>query len=118
MKPYLMIFNKEITDTDKLFGFQIMSKEQAKTFIKAIKKLEENVSEFEICGEYYEYSTADFEYQLISPTEVKMLAKMFEFDFDPSSGDSPAIGAMPNAIEQYYEEYPDEEENSNYDEYE
>ena len=95
MKPYLIIFNKEITDVDKLFGFQIMK--------------------------FYDYSYSDFEAQPISQSDLKVLSKAFEFDYDPSSGDSPSIGAFPNAIEQLYDEYPDvyedEEENDYEDDY-
>ena len=107
MKPYLIIFNKEITDVDKLFGFQIMNREQAKSFMKAVKRLENEASEFEICGEFYDYSYSDFEAQPISQSDLKVLSKIFEFDYDPSSGDSPTVGAFPNAIEQLYDEHPD-----------
>ena len=120
MKPYLIIFNKEITDIDKLFGFQIMNREQAKSFMKAVKRLENEASEFEICGEFYDYSYSDFEAQQISQSDLKILSKVFEFDYDPSSGDSPSIGVFPNAIEQLYDEYPDvyeDEEENDYDEY-
>ena len=77
MKPYIIVFNKEITDIDKLFGFQIMNREQAKTFMKAVKRLENEASEFEICGDYYEYSYSDFDIQSISQTDLKVLSKIF-----------------------------------------
>lgn len=122
MKPYLIIFNKEITDTDKLFGFQVMSKEQAMTYLKAVKKLENNAEEFELNGENYEYLNSDFEIQSISQQELKILSKIFEFDYDQLSGESPVVGVMPDAIEQFYYEYSsyddeDENENEGEDEY-
>ena len=121
MKKYnvIVIFNKEITDIDKLFGFKIMNREQAKTFMKAVKRLENEASEFEICGDYYEYSYSDFDIQSISQTDLKVLSKIFEFDYDPSSGDSPTVGAFPNAIEQLYDEHPDiYDDENNEDDYE
>lgn len=120
MKPYLIIFNKEITDTDKLFGFQVMSKEQAMTYLKAVKKLENNAEEFELNGENYEYLNSDFEIQSISQQELKILSKIFEFDYDQLSGESPVVGVMPDAIEQFYYECPqfeNEDEDENEDEY-
>ena len=114
MKPYLVIFNKEITDTDKLFGFQIMSHAQMQNYIKSLKKLENDGFEFEINGELYEYVISDFEIQPITSQEVKLLSKIFEFDYDPASGESPIIGIIPNAIEQCYYEYPDDSNDENY----
>ncbi len=120
MKTYIIIFNKEISDTDKLFGFQIMNSNQAKKYMSAIKQLENDVREFEICGNYYEYSYSDFEIQYVTQTDLNILSRFFEIDYDSSTGNSIAIGAFPNAIEQMYDEYPnydeDESEEESYDE--
>ena len=65
------------------------------------------------------YSYSDFDIQSISQTDLKVLSKIFEFDYDPSSGDSPTVGAFPNAIEQLYDEHPDiYDDENNEDDYE
>ena len=62
---------------------------------------------------------SDFDIQSISQTDLKVLSKIFEFDYDPSSGDSPTVGAFPNAIEQLYDEHPDiYDDENNEDDYE
>lgn len=120
MKTYIVIFNKEISDTDKLFGFQIMNANQIKKYMSAVKQLENDTCEFEMCGNYYEYSYADFEIQYVTQSDLNSLSKFFEIDYDSSTGNSIAIGAFPNAIEQMYDEYPnydeDETEEESYDE--
>ncbi len=113
MKTFIITYNKEITETDKLFGFTILDKEHAKNFIKAIKKLETNNSTFEMLGDEYEYQLADFEYTPITSGEIKILQKFFDFDFDNLNSESPIIGSMPDASQQYYDEYSDD--NDEYD---
>ena len=74
MKTYIVIFNKEISDTDKLFGFQIMNANQTKKYMSAVKQLENDTCEFEMCGNYYEVPKEELE------KRIKEIVKKFDMD--------------------------------------
>lgn len=117
----LIIFNIDIADSQNVFGFKLFNNNDAKQYLKCVKLLENNNSEFTASSDNFEYSTQYFSVMSVSSSELKVLQKFFDIDNDTSS-DSNAMGFFPNAIEDAYEEgllddYENDEDAEDSDEY-
>lgn len=98
----IIIFNIDIADSQNIFGFKLLNNTDAKQYLKCIKLLENNNSEFTTGSESYEYSSQYFSVMNVSTSDLKVLQKFFDVDIEDS--DINTVGFFPNAIEDAYEE--------------
>lgn len=106
----LISCNIEKSDGTNIFGFKIFNNESAKNYLKAVKLLENNNSEFMVDSESVDYQTQLFTVTTVSNSDLKTLSKFFDIDFNDT--ESNTIGFLPNAIEDAYDEYLYDEEES------
>lgn len=114
---YLIIFSKEDTFTDSaFFGFKLFEKNEAKQYMKCIKKLSEDGVSFEIDGNSYIYSDEDFSEMKLTASDIKTLNKIFDFSYEKNG-----LGIFPDAINDAYdlnlfdEDYNDDYNDEEYD---
>ena len=120
-QSYLITFMRTLNgDCMKNFaGFKIFGKEQAKVFMKSVKKLEADNCSFDFDDLQFSYALEDFTLTKINATEKKSLERLFGIELEDGQ-----IGIFPDAISDaidfdVFDEYEDEEESDedSYDEY-
>lgn len=107
----LISFNIDNGSGNSIFGFKIFNNSGAKQYLTAVKLLENNNIEFSTSTDSYEYQSQYFTVTNISNTDLKVLSKCFDIDFNDS--ESNALGFFPDAVEDAYDEgLFDEDEDS------
>ena len=120
-QSYLITFMRTLNgDCMKNFaGFKIFGKEQAKVFMKSVKKLEAGNCSFDFDDLQFSYALDDFNLMKISATERKSLEHLFGIEIEDGQ-----IVIFPDAISDaidfnVYDEYEKESDEDSYndDEY-
>ena len=111
-QAFLITFIKTLNEDDSknFAGFRIMSKEQAKLFMKALRRLSAKFSEFYFNDLSFTYSEEDFTLSKLSASDRKTLEKFFNVTVDEGQ-----IGVFPDAVDDaltigLIDEYEDSDE--------
>lgn len=117
----LISFNIDTEDGNSTFGFKIFNNQGAKNYLTAVKLLENNNIELATPDNSTEYQSQYFTVSTVSNSDLKVLCKFFDIDFNDNESNS--IGFFPNAVEDAYdeglfdaEENDEDEDNDYYDE--
>ena len=83
-QSYLITFTKVLNEDDakNFTGFKIFGKEQAKLYMKSLKKLAEDDCSFEYDDLQFQYIEEDFSLVRLSASDLKTLEKLFGISFE------------------------------------
>ena len=118
-QAYLITFIKTLNEDDSknFAGFKIFSKDQAKLYMKSLKKLANNYRSFDFNDLSLQYSEEDFSLTRLSSNDRKIFERIFDITIDEGQ-----IGVFPDAIDDaltfgLMDEYEDTDSENDQDDY-